>query len=273
MEWMKNAKELDSILHLAGSDFVLKKPKPDLDRPPCFEHKAAGIEFRFIPGGSFTIGLTPEQEQAAKGIADPPPLTISELQPARKMHVCSFLVSTRPVSIGVVRNLLGDVHLPKHLRDQNDAFPAYVDRETALDLAQQFGCRLPNESEWEYACRGGSTTLFVWGNTLPSDRELDHWLNLERKTLHSNAYGLSALFAGDWCEDEYRPSHQEDTAVYSGVFVIKGGGSIFWPWQGAGEWVWCMPAMRMPSTDLIDGTCAFRLVRSLSNEMTGLIDV
>lgn len=257
------AKTLDQIVRLVGSDFVLKERESEFGRLPSFEHKATDIEFRFVPGGSFTIGLTKEQEEAARKIADPPPLNISELQPPRMMRTHSFLVSTRPVSIGTVRSLLGDTCLRDRWKDQNDTFPAYVVREVALRLTQRLGCRLPYEAEWEYACRAGSTTLFIWGDTLPSDRELDQWLNLERKSPNSNAFGLSLLFAGDWCLDEYRASHKEDALSCPGVFVIKGGGSIFWPWQGSGEWVWCMPAMRMPSTDLIDGECAFRLVRSI----------
>jgi formylglycine-generating enzyme required for sulfatase activity len=259
-----STEKFDEILRLAGSDFVVNKGDTESGRVAPFTHKTTGIRFRYVPGGSFTMGLTKEQERASRRIADPPPLTISELQPSLSVAVRPFLISEKPVPICTVKALLGSASIGKELRDQSDTFPAYVVRETALQLGQRMTCRLPSEAEWEYACRAGSTTLFIWGDGLPDDQELDQWLNLEHKAAKSNTFGLACLFAGDWCLDEYRASHEENAPANPGVFVIKGGGSVFWPWQGSGEWVWCMPAMRMPSTDLIDGKCAFRLVRSLT---------
>jgi len=233
---------------------------------PRFEHKQSGIEFTLIPGGSFTLGLTNAEEKAASAIANPPPLNVSELRPAKKTSVSSFLLSTKPILFGEIKKLFGGSYLSdSYVENVDKDFPAYVQRDAAMEIARSLGCHLPREAEWEYACRANTTTLFVWGNKLLADAELSKWLDLERfDQLKSNAFGLRALFSGDWCLDEWKPSHKEDERAVPGVFTIKGGGSFFWPWQDSGEWIWCMPANRMPSTNLLEnGRCGFRLVRNL----------
>lgn len=127
------------------------------------------------------------------------------------------------------------------------------------------GCRLPLEREWEYLCRGGTTTLFPFGNTLPDDEELARWLSYDFRSLaelRANAFGLYGLFSAEWCANPFRTSLMDDAPVLDGSDAIRGGGAYFWPWQ-ADEWVWCMSAMRSPASGLENGEACLRLVRDL----------
>jgi len=76
-----------------------------------------------------------------------------------------------------------------------------------------------------------------------------------------SGYGL---FVSSWCAERFRSSYEPDAPVV-GAWAIRGGGSLFWPWQDSGEWAFCVSAMRMPSSDLAAGLSGARFVRDLSH--------
>jgi formylglycine-generating enzyme len=258
---------LGEIENALKKEYRVKDPGTKAHLPPIIEHVQTGIEFALLPGGVFTMGFTDAEEKAARAITNPPPIDVAEMRPAHARTVRPFLISTTPMLLEPARRVFGDAQLSPLLNmvEYNPHAPVYVTREAASAMVASLGCRLPFEAEWEYACRGNTSSLFVWGDRLPPERTLAQWLDfgLPPRSWKSNAFGLALLFAGEWCLDEWTASHQEGAQVKQGVFVIKGGGSIFWPWQDE-EWIWCMPARRMPSTGLTsDRSAAFRLVREL----------
>lgn len=91
--------------------------------------------------------------------------------------------------------------------------------EYARWLSEQTGAnyRLPSESEWEYAARGGSSDIFWWGGQLGSGRANcsncgSHWSARSTATVGSfeaNGFGLydTAGNVWEWCQDDYQDSY------------------------------------------------------------------
>ncbi|MCA8300991.1 SUMF1/EgtB/PvdO family nonheme iron enzyme [Burkholderia seminalis] len=232
---------------------------------PRFVHVASGIPFQYVPGGSFMMGFSESEERAALAISDVPQLTVEEMRPVRPRVVHPMLVSVAPV-------------LNVQCSDEKNEFsygPAYLSREDAEKFASEIGCRMPGEAEWEYMYRAGTQTLFPFGDSLPSDDELEKWLSSDFASLieyfdsrpkfepipnlQCNAFGLYGMTNPEWCLNRFTTSLAPDAPQLDGSYVIRGGGAYFWPWQDE-EWVWCVSAMRSPSSGLEEGTACLRLV-------------
>jgi hypothetical protein len=222
-------------------------------------HRKIDLMFRAIPAGIYQVGMSDGELEAARRLSATPNFNVDELTP---VVISSFAtdvyMADRPITVDVA------TELGVRIQVDDGASPALLTRSEAVAVAAALGCRLPSEAEWETGCRGGVNTLFPWGDHLPTYPQLEKWLswNVSDPDRLTNEMGFGGLFFGEWCSDEFRATRHPSSEVLAGAFVVKGGGAQFWPWQDE-EWVWCMPAMRMPSTDLFpDQRCAVRLVSS-----------
>lgn len=220
--------------------------------PMCMDGET-GLYFRYIPGGTFRLGLSDDEEMAADAISPIYREHYTRMRPCREVTVCGFLMMVTTLINRDYWRLTNQPVVPFKGID----FPAMMTHEDAVALGSRFGYRLATEAEWEYACRAMTTSLFVWGDSLLDDDGLDRWLINDFcgfQQLESNAFGLHGLFHGEWCADRWRADHAESTQPSETEFVARAGGSQFWPWQDQ-EWINCVSAMRLPSSALFDDRC------------------
>jgi formylglycine-generating enzyme len=109
---------------------------------------------------------------------------------------------------------------------------AFCDRLSALPDEQAAGHRyyLPTEAEWEYACRAGATTPFIFGETLSSDKDANFNGSLPcgsgvkgpyRELVsvvgsyRPNAWGLHDMHGNvaEWCSDWYTENYYTSSPV------------------------------------------------------------
>lgn len=131
---------------------------------------------------------------------------------------------------------------------------------------------LPNEAEWEYACRAGTTTRFYWGDDFDYTQieqyawyEKNCWLAENRHAQEvgqklPNGWQLFDMSGNvlEWCDDvsgpyQSSPHLESDSSSETSLRVVRGGYWSFW----AGR---CRSAYRCAcSPDLRDCLLGFRI--------------
>ena len=233
--------------------FVRWQPTSAGGRTPVLVDQETGLEWLVIPAGKFELGLTDREVEQVHALTKQPFLTIDELKPTKLVHMSSYLMTVAPISAAMVQGDADDTVGPR------DTY--LCDYSTAEQLAERFDSALPTECEWEYACRGGSQTLFWFGDKILRKAAMETILGL--KTPESpNGFGLISLFFGEWCADFWRSDHGSQTPKDADAgHVIRGGAARFWPWHDSREWAGCASAFRMSEKDADGAGVAVRLVR------------
>ncbi|MGD1807055.1 SUMF1/EgtB/PvdO family nonheme iron enzyme [Dapis sp. BLCC M126] len=119
------------------------------------------LEIVSIPGGTFIMG-SPENELRRR----------DNEGPQHEVTIQPFSMSKYPITQDQYQAIMGEN--PSHFQGRNrpvENMSWYNATEFCQKLSQKTGknYRLPSESQWEYACRAGTTTPFYFGETITTD--------------------------------------------------------------------------------------------------------
>ncbi len=119
------------------------------------------LEIVSIPGGTFLMG-SPENEVKRR----------DNESPQHEVTLPPFCMSKYPITQDQYQAIMGEN--PSHFQGRNrpvECVSWYDATEFCQKLSQKTGktYRLPSESQWEYACRAGTTTPFYFGETITTD--------------------------------------------------------------------------------------------------------
>jgi hypothetical protein len=265
------AREVITSLGSAGE--ALGEPWLESFGPPDATQRIAIVQdvdrdvaFAFVPGGRLAPGLG-EAEMARfwdlqKAELEMIGARASEHQVPYKARAWSPAQLERRPAVDVGPMLIAidpltstELKLPK---------PRFSSRplltwEAANDASARLGYAIPTSDQLEWATTAGIPTLFYWGDALPApmdprdadaaDLDRDDWedgseefariyMDLPSAVVApwptSNRFGLQGT-AGQpvWCRGE------KDEPL------VAGGAARCFPWQGCGEWLWLLSALRV----------------------------
>ena len=185
-----------------------------------------------IPAGEFLMG-SPDSDTGAP----------NDEMPRHRVRITRpFYLGVTEVTQGQYRAVTGQSpskfkgsdDLPVVGVSWNDAI-AFCDKLSAREKGQLGGARyrLPTEAEWEYACRGGSTTRYSFGDDAARLGEFAWYKgNSDGKThpvgqKRPNAFGLFDMLGNvlEWCSDGYQGDFYARSPVENPVCPFEGAAS------------------------------------------------
>jgi len=180
-----------------------------------YRHEGTGIVMVLLPGGGFKMG-SPKSDLASH---------IWEY-PLHDVTLDPFLIAKYEVSQAEWQKIMS--YRPSKFRG-NDLPVEMISWGSCRRFCGKSGLRLPSEAQWEYACRGGTDTLFAFGGRLSMqnanfsapdpENPLEEALSEGTVPVDSfgpNGFGLYGMHGNvwEWCLD-----------VYDGSFYKKPNGT------------------------------------------------
>jgi formylglycine-generating enzyme required for sulfatase activity len=205
-------------------------------RPWRVRDTATQMEMVLIPAGTFTMGCTASNQNACQSNENPThSVTLTQ----------AFYLGRYEVTQGQWVAKMGSN--PSFF--QGASYPDAVNRpvetvswNTIQGYLTATGMRLPSESEWEYACRAGTTTAFNNGSSDDATVGTIAWIsNNSGNQTHvvggkaANALGLYDMSGnvGEWVNDwhaGYSSGAQTNpTGPVSGTYRVSRAGSWLAP--------------------------------------------
>jgi formylglycine-generating enzyme required for sulfatase activity len=264
---------------LAGFEIVGNRFDPDTGLPMTVEVTGTDIEMVLIPGGSFEMG----SERFASSL------------PIHTVHIQPFYLAKTELTRAQWKAISGEAMPPSKEEPGSDRMPmtriSWDDCQKLLNhlntTVRGKNFRLPNEAEWEYAARAGSTyppadpelarSAWFAETTAPATEPvrqhdsrspgINPYAPRPVGAKRPNAWGLFDTLGNvwEWCSSANRPypydaSDGREAADAPGLRILRGGG-----FSDSADYL--DPALRHTERrDQRQNTDGMRLARSVPSE-------
>jgi len=283
----KTALTVALLLSIGAATVAEQKECGQRLRVPVEITNSIGMKLRLILDGEFMMGSAKSPQEIVRmfNLEEDSAKRYTNEHPQHKVRVTRpFYLGLTEVTQGQWKSVMGTEPWSGKdgVKEGSDYAVSYVNWEDATEFGKRLSAkegeayRLPTEAEWEYAFRGGTTSMYPFGDD--DSRLWDYAENSydvrERYTHHvgqkkPNPWGLRGMHGNvwEWCqdwygEDYYGASPESDpTGPTEGMTrVYRGGG-----------WAYLSGSYRPAFRGGYDpgwrfGRLGFRVARSLSSE-------
>ena len=182
--------------------------------------RKTGIVMLLCPPGDFMMG-SPAWEAGRSEDEAQHPVTISR----------AFYLSETEVTQKAWQKVMGTN--PSRFKGANNPVEK-VSWNDCQKFCQLSGLRLASESEWEYACRAGTTTAYSFGASITKQQSnFEATRTVACGSLPANQWGFREMHGNvwEWCEDVYQAtasSTQDAVNGNSSSYRVLRGGAWFY---------------------------------------------
>ena len=165
---------------------------------------SVSIDFTLVPSGSFVMGSSEDESYVR-----------ANEMPAHNVSVSEFWIGTYPVT-NIQWNAVADDLSLKYPSDSRPVVNVWLEQALNFcgDLSGKLGVEvvLPTEAQWEYACRGGTSTPYAFGGEIVPEVVNFGGLSGPWEVGTggiANDFGLYDMHGciWEWCSDVWHPNY------------------------------------------------------------------